>query len=261
METLSHGVVRLSLLPLRKEPAEQSEMISQLLFGEHYYVQELSPNNQWLKVRNAFDQYEGWISLKQHHAISEDYFDQINESEYKICTDLVARILFKQQVSYITSGAILPLLNNPIFKDEDNVAFNGAAKSIHQKLRVADMIVIADKYRNTPYLWGGRSPFGIDCSGFIQIVFRMAGYNLPRDSSKQFCKGQQVSFCEHQAGDLAFFAGKEGQVNHVGLITTQGQILHASGKVRVDSLDEKGIFNTEQNKYSHHLFELKRIIT
>lgn len=260
MKIESHGVVRLSLVPVRNEPADESEMISQLLFGEHYAVLEVSENGNWLKVQNAFDGYEGWIDLKQHHPISRAYFNQIDGSEYKICTDLVAKILFKQQLSHITCGAILPLLNNPIFKDEENVAFNGAAKSLHQKLSATSMIAIAEKYMNAPYLWGGRSPFGIDCSGFTQVIFRIAGYSLPRDSSEQILKGDEVEFEAAQAGDLAFFTNKEGKMNHVGLLIGEEKIIHASGKVRVDTLDEKGILDTEQNKYTHHLFKVKRII-
>lgn len=260
MQAGSHGVVRLSLVPMRKEPTDQSEMISQLLFGEHYTVLEVSDDSNWLSVKNAFDGYEGWIDMKQHHPISHAYFNQIDSSEYKICTDLVAKILFKQQLSHITCGAILPLLNNPIFKDEENVAFNGAAKSLHQKLGAASMIAIAEKYLNTPYLWGGRSPFGVDCSGFIQVAFRIAGYSLPRDSADQILKGQEVPFAEHQPGDLAFFTNKEGKMNHVGLLIGNEQIIHASGKVRVDSIDKKGILNSDQNKYTHQLFKVKRVM-
>ena len=255
----NYGVVRLSLVPMRSEPADDAEMISQLLFGEHYHVLEPSEEG-WIKIKNAFDSYEGWIDKKQHHAISEAYFDQIDSSEYKICTDLIEKILFNQQLSYVTCGAILPLLNNPIFKDEENVAFNGASKSLHQKLEVPALITLAKKYLNAPYLWGGRSPFGIDCSGFTQVVFRVAGYSLPRDSSQQILKGEEVSLAESEVGDLAFFTNKNGKMNHVGLLLGDEEVIHASGKVRVDRIDDKGIFNIKQNIYTHHLFKIKRVI-
>lgn len=260
MKAIDHGVVRLSLVPMRAESADSAEMISQLLFGEHYSVLEHSEDEKWIKVKNAFDAYEGWIDKKQHHSISKDYFNQIDSSEYKICTDLIAKILFKQQVSHITCGAILPLLNNPIFKDEENVAFTGSAKSLHQKLGVSSLLKFAKNYLNTPYLWGGRSPFGIDCSGFTQVVFRLAGYNLPRDSSQQILIGEEIGIEEHEAGDLAFFTNKEGKMNHVGLLMGDDTIIHASGKVRVDSIDEKGIFNKEQNTYTHHLFKVNKVM-
>ncbi|MFY0592715.1 NlpC/P60 family protein [Roseivirga sp.] len=260
IETGSYGVVRLSLVPMRGEPSDAAEMTSQLLFGEHYHVLEVSEEGNWIKIKNAFDSYEGWIDKKQHHAISEAYFNQIDSSEYKICTDLIEKILFNQQLSYVTCGAILPLLNNPIFKDEENVAFNGTSKSLHQKIEVTALVALAKKYLNTPYLWGGRSPFGIDCSGFTQVVFRVSGYRLARDSSEQILKGHEISLEESGAGDLAFFTNKNGKMNHVGLILEGGEIIHASGKVRIDRLDHKGIFNESEGVYTHHLFKVKRII-
>ncbi|WP_286757360.1 MULTISPECIES: C40 family peptidase [Roseivirga] len=261
MEALGYGVTRLSMVPVRGEPADAAEMTSQLLFGEHYTVLEESEDRKWLKVVNAFDSYEGWIDRKQHHSISKEYYRQISETEYKICTDLVAKILFKQQINHIVAGSILPLLNNPIFKEEENVAFNGTAKSMHQKWGVATLLNHAEKYLNSPYLWGGRSPFGIDCSGFTQVVFRTAGYTLPRDSSQQIAKGKEVDFADRKAGDLVFFTNSNGKMNHVGLLTEPDRIIHASGKVRIDVFDQKGIKNLEQNTYTHHFFKLKRIIT
>ena len=253
-------MVRLSLVPMRGEPSDAAEMTSQLLFGEHYHVLEVSDDDGWLRIQNAFDAYEGWIDKKQHHAISEAYFNQIDESEYKICTDLIEKILFNQQLSYVTCGAILPLLNNPIFKDEENVAFNGSSKSLHQKFEAPALVALAKSYLNAPYLWGGRSPFGVDCSGFTQVIFRVAGYRLPRDSSQQILKGTEVSLEDSQAGDLAFFTNKEGKMNHVGLILDNEEIVHASGKVRIDRLDGKGILNVKKNTYSHHLFKIKRVL-
>ena len=261
MNEIGYGVLRLSLVPMRANPSDASEMISQLLFGEHYMVLEASEDKKWLKIKNAFDGYEGWIDKKQHHQISKDYYDQIGETEYKICIDLVSKILFKQQINHVVAGSILPLLNNPIFKDEENVAFNGTSKTLYQKWGVATMMNQANKYLNTPYLWGGRTPFGIDCSGFTQIVYKTGGYNIPRDSSQQILKGKEVEFADRRAGDLAFFTNAEGRMNHVGLVMEDGKIIHASGKVRIDLLDEKGIKNSEQNSYTHHFYKLKRIIT
>lgn len=260
MEPIAFGVIRLTQAPLRAKPSDVSEMVTQLLFGEHYEVLEVHKNKKWVKVKNVFDGYEGWLDTKQHHPISEEYFNQINETEYKICTDLVSKILFKQQVNHITFGAILPLLNNPIFKDEENVAFNGSAKTLHQRLGISNIISQAQKLINAPYLWGGRSPFGIDCSGLVQIVFRVAGYALPRDASQQVLLGKEVAYEERLPGDLAFFTQKDGKVSHVGLLLENDEIIHASGKVRVDLLKKEGIFQVKQNTYTHPLFKIKRIL-
>ncbi len=259
MDQPEYGICRLSVVPVRRDAADSSEMISQLLFGEHYRVLEKSDGLTWYRIQNAFDGYEGWIDAKQHNEISEAYFTQINDSEYKISTDLFARMLYNKQVIHVVLGSVLPILNNPLFQYEEQLAFNGEAKSLHQKWSADLMISLAKKYMNAPYLWGGRSPFGIDCSGFTQVVFRVAGYKLARDSKDQILQGKEISLEDAQPGDLAFFTNKAGKMNHVGLIVKDGEIIHASGKVRIDQLDSQGIFNREINAYTHQLFKLRRI--
>lgn len=259
MDQPEYGICRLSVVPVRRDAADSSEMISQLLFGEHYQVLEKSDDGKWCRIRNAFDNYEGWVDLKQHKEISEAYFTQISDSEYKISTDLFARMLYKKQVVHVVLGSVLPLLNNPLFQHEEQLAFNGEAKSLHQKWSAELMVTLARKYMNAPYLWGGRSPFGIDCSGFTQVVFRVAGYKLPRDSKDQIMQGREISLEEAVPGDLAFFTNKAGKMNHVGIIVKDGEIIHSSGKVRIDQLNDQGIFNREINSYTHQLFKVRRV--
>ena len=260
MELSGYGICRLSVVPVRAEGADVSELISQLLFGEHYTVLESSEDGKWVYIQNAFDAYEGWIDIKQHHSISAGYFEQLDNTEYKICTDHTALILYNKNVVNVTIGAILPLLSNPLFVTEEQLAFNGEAKSIYQRWTVEQLLSIANKFLNAPYLWGGKTPFGIDCSGFTQQVFRISGYHLKRDSSQQIRQGKEIIFEERAAGDLAFFKNENGIMNHVGIILGDETIMHASGHVRIDRFDDKGIVNEALKKHTHKLFKIKRII-
>ena len=123
------------------------------------------------------------------------------------------------------------------------------------------MIDQALKYFNAPYLWGGRSPLGIDCSGLTQIIYKMAGYAIPRDAGQQVHCGKALSFIEEtKPGDLAFFDNDEGRIIHVGIIWEKNKIIHASGKVRIDNVDQFGIYNLETKRYTHQMRVMKRII-
>lgn len=254
------GICRLATVAMRKDPSDASEMISQLLFGEDYRVLNPSENGKWLKVQNEFDGYEGWIDKKQHSNISREFFQQINNSDYQISMDPIAALEFEGERHRVSMGSVLPLLSNPLFSEEENVSFKGKAKPIYKKLSKSAMLEQAKALLNTPYYWGGRSSFGIDCSGFTQLIYRLAGFQLPRDSSQQILKGEQIELKDAIEGDLAFFNNHEGRMNHVGLLCSNEQVIHASGKVRIDKIDSNGIFNDEQMSYTHHLFMVKRYI-
>jgi hypothetical protein len=260
MVSPDYGICRLSVVPVRAKGEDASELISQLLFGEHYTVLNSSDDRKWIYIQNAFDNYEGWIDIKQHHSITFDYFEQLDNTEYKICTDHTARILYNKNVVHVTIGAILPLLSNPLFVTEEQLAFNGEAKSLFQRWTIEQLLTVAKKYLNAPYLWGGKTPFGIDCSGLTQQVFRVSGYHLKRDSSQQICQGKEVTFEEKLPGDLAFFKNDNGMMNHVGIVLPDDSIIHASGRVRIDGLDSEGILDEVSNKHTHKLFKIKRIV-
>ena len=260
MEILEFGICRLSVVSVRKEGSHYSEQVTQLLFGDHYEVLEKSKDRNWLSIRCNFDQYEGWIDAKQHQGISPEYFEHINFAEFKITTDVTSTMLYNKSPHMILMGSIIPISNTELFKMEEQFAFNGEAKNVGQKREFEFIQNIARKYLNAPYQWGGKNPFGIDCSGFTQMVFKISGYRLPRDSSQQAVSGRPISLEEARPGDLAFFKNKEDKIIHAGILMADDKIIHASGKVRVDHFNEGGILNTDTKICTHELSNLRRIL-
>ncbi|MES2567208.1 MAG: C40 family peptidase [Bacteroidota bacterium] len=257
---MSFGICSLSIVPCRKEPSGTSEMVTQLLFGETYTIVE--DGEDWLKITTNYDNYPCWLNAKQHTPISE--------SEYKSLTietlssELVQVISETEhnKVFPITVGATLPNFKNGKLKiGSSEFLFEGHVNDGSIKKTVKDLKETAYLFLNAPYLWGGRSPFGIDCSGFMQVVYKLNGYQLPRDASQQVELGTPLSFVEEaEAGDLAFFDNEEGNIVHVGMILENQQIIHASGCVRIDKFDHYGIFHSDNKKYSHMLRVIKKII-
>ena len=258
MEITQKGICRLALAPIRNEPNDKSEMVTQLLFGDHYEILSSSQDMKWLKVKIVFDGYQGWLDASQHTTISEEYFNQINNSNYKISLDISSGLLHNRNHINVLLGSVLPISTNELFKMEEQLAFNGEAKSLSETRDFEFLKHIAFKYLNSPYLWGGKSPFGIDCSGFTQQVFRICGYSLKRDAYQQFEQGSDV--VNPQAGDLAFFKNSKDKISHVGIVLEDETIIHASGKVRIDKLDGKGIYNEERLTYTHQLVGFRRIL-
>lgn len=262
MKEIDFGVCRLSLVCVRKEPADQAEQASQLLFGDHYTVIEQTNNRKWIKIKINFDQYEGWIDVRQHQSIAKEYFDHLNNAEFKITTDITSTLLYNKSPQMVLMGSIIPISSSELFKMEEQFAFNGEAKNIGQRREFEFLRTIASKYLNSPYQWGGKSPFGIDCSGFTQMVFKICGYKLLRDSGQQVNQGKPIaSLGSSKQGDLAFFQNEEGKIIHTGILLSENKIIHASGKVRVDHINEEGILNLETKIYSHHLSGIRRILT
>jgi gamma-D-glutamyl-L-lysine dipeptidyl-peptidase len=260
-ERVDYGVSRLSIVPVRAESSDKAALVTQLLFGEHYKVVDVSKDKKWYKIEVNFDQYEGWIDSKQHHSISKDYYDYINRADFKITTDITTSILYNKTSLVIVMGSVIPISSSELFKMEEQFAFNGEAKSIGQKRDVEYLKNTAKKYLNTPYLWGGKSPFGIDCSGFTQMVFKINGYILNRDAAQQARQGKSVKFSEAKAGDLAFFKSNDGKITHVGMLLNDSKIIHASGKVRIDAINEAGILHADTGVNTHTLAHIRRIIS
>jgi len=261
MELIDYGVCRLSLIPLRKEPTDKSEQVTQLLFGDPYEVME-DADGKWLQVRINFDGYVGWIDSRQHHQVSKDYFIYTNKAEFKITTDITSSILYNKSKQVVLMGSVIPISSSELFKMEEQFAFNGEAKNLGQKREFEYLKNIAFKYLNAPYVWGGKSPFGIDCSGFVQMVFKICGYKLFRDSSQQASQGKSIkSKKDARSGDLVFFKNEADKVHHVGILLDGSRIIHSSGKVRIDQLTDEGIQNSETNSITHRFAHIRRILS
>ena len=251
------GVCNLANIPLRLEPSDRSELVSQVLFGEHFTV--LEHNQKWSKIQLAYDDYEGWIDTKQFQEITENQFQQLSKDSIVLNNDLIEYITSPNNLLMpIPLGASLSFLNNDAINTE-NLSFEGLKTSgIKPK---SNLINTAFMYMHAPYLWGGKTPFGIDCSGFTQMVYKLNGYKLLRDASQQANQGEALSFIEEsEPGDLAFFDNEEGNIIHVGIIMEDNYIIHASGKVRIDRLDHLGIYNAGLNRHTHKLRVIKKII-
>jgi len=261
MDPIDFGVTRLSVIPVRATASNRAEQTTQLLFGEHYEILEQTVDRKWFRIRIAFDHYEGWIDSRQHHSISAEYFEYMDRAEFKITTDLMSSLLYNKSPLPILIGSMIPISSSELFKMEEQFAFNGEAKNVGQKREFEYLRNVAQKYLNAPYQWGGRTPFGIDCSGFTQLVFKICGYTLLRDSSQQAGQGKAVEWTDGRPGDLAFFKNGEGKIIHVGIILGDDRIIHASGRVRIDHIDESGILNQETKVYTHQLAHLRRILT
>lgn len=257
---MQYGICLLSIVPCRREPDSTSEMVTQLLFGEQYSVTEIT--DSWIRILTAYDHYPCWISAKQHNRLSKTSFKQLQQQPMSYSGELV-QVIHNASVSFpVSIGSALPFLsNNKIIVDGYSFDFEGQVCQPESKKNAAEIIATGFLFLNAPYLWGGKSPFGIDCSGFTQLVYKLNGYQLPRDASQQVELGDPLSFVEEaEAGDLAFFDNEEGRIVHVGILLNNQQIIHASGMVRIDAFDHYGIFCADTKKYSHTLRVIKRII-
>lgn len=261
MEILDYGVCRLSVVPVRKTGTDQAELVTQLLFGDHYEVIEISQDRKWIRIRIHFDRYEGWIDAMQHHAVTKEYFDYAGSADFKITTDITSSLLYNKTPVPVLLGSIIPISGSELFRMEEPFAFNGDSKGLGLKREFEFLANIALKYLNAPYLWGGKTPFGIDCSGFVQMVFKIAGYRLFRDAWQQAAQGKAIkSFEERRPGDVAFFRNGENRIVHTGILLDNARIIHASGRVRIDRLGEQGIFNHENGARTHEFSHIRRVL-
>ena len=238
---MTYGICNLSAIALRKEPRHGSEMVSQLLYNELYMV--LDKTLEWVLVQTDIDRYQGWIQAKQFSAMSDEGFNLLKGRKPYLINKPFAEF----------RGKVLTL-GTPLYEPHSDTIEAPTVFNPEMMVTYAKMLLDA------PYLWGGRTIFGIDCSGLVQVCARLSGLLLPRDASQQMNCGELVYFLqETQPGDLAFFGNEEGHITHVGIIIGDEQIIHASGQVRIDYLDQTGIFNKERNEHTHRLQVIKRL--
>ena len=246
------GICNLSIVPIRKNGDDKSEMISQLLYGDLYEV--IEKKEKWLLIKTVFDDYKGWIDNNQFLEIkSEDLFKKLSKNEaYSL--DLI------NFVETLDKDLIPVLLGSKIsVSNHIKHIFDGQFSDKRKSRK--DMIQTAKLYLNSPYLWGGKTPFGIDCSGLSQMVYKINGYKIPRDAKDQVNLGRNLGFIEEsQEGDLAFFDNEEGEIIHVGILMKNNYIIHASGHVKIDRIDQTGIYNLNKKKHTHKLRTIKNII-
>jgi len=245
---------------MRAEPSHRSEMVSQALLGEP--LTYLEHSDEWTKIRLAHDGYEGWILNAQLHEISEDAFRSMVDAPPTLVADGINLLIHTQaeNTRLLGAGCVLPHYQDGTIQFlGDTYGFEGEIAS-QERTREA-IIRNAYGFLHTPYIWGGRTVQGIDCSGLSQMAYRLAGITILRDASQQATQGEVVSFLEEaEPGDLLFFDNEEGNITHVGIFLSQDRVLHASGSVRIDGLDQTGIYNQDQKRHTHKLRVIKRYL-
>lgn len=261
---MNFGISEFSIVPVRKDPSHRTEMSTQILFGERFKI--IDKIKGWVYIELLFDGSYGWV---ENSSIKE-----LNIEEYNLLTDnepvILPGISVAESINLPLLSEITLMPGSEIFglsSKTDEFSFAGKNYKLDFSVEIKSetnrdsIIDTAKTYMNSPYLWGGKSPCGTDCAGYVQMVYKINGISLPRDVGEQPGKGTTLSFVEEaQPGDLAFFDDDRGQVNHVGLLLEKNQIIHASDTVRIDKFDHQGIYREESDQYTHKLRVVKRIL-
>lgn len=238
---MNKGICTVTVAPVRSENSDKAEIVTEILYGESADILEVNKN--WTKIKMHYDGYEGWMDTKQIKPVTEEY-------------------LANRKVTLITEdfSSVMTLEGKTLLSMGSEVEFPAVASRRSHDTRES-IALTAKEFLNIPYLWGGKSFFAVDCSGFVQLVYKIHNVKMPRDTYQQAEVGETLSFVEEsQPGDLAFFENSEGKIIHVGIMLENQKIIHASGKVRIDTLDSSGIFNKEMNKHTHKLRVIKSVL-
>jgi hypothetical protein len=261
---MEYGIALLSITPVRRESSEKSEMTSQLLFGECFKILEMK--NNWVLIESLYDGHQGWVDEIMITEISMHTYNLLSSgASLTVRQKTLDLILADNSVQTIFAGSSLPFFNI----NASGFEIEGRQYRIKKKPHYPNIKNIRQEienivimYSNASYLWGGRSPFGIDCSGLTQVIYKICGIKLPRNALQQSDCGKPVpDLSQSKKGDLAFFAkGSPVNITHTGILLQQDRIIHASGSVRTDMIDEKGIFNEALDTYTHRLVSIRNVI-
>lgn len=253
-----------SVVPVRAEAREGAEQVTQMLFGELCEV--LEEQLRWLHVRLETDDQEGWVDAKMLSPMKKAeytaYHSALKESAMVAMPMAYAVSENNGQTIPLSAGTRLPAYKDGRFEvlgvgfriDPSMVITQPMTMSQEQLLQAVRFFL------NVPYLWGGKNAMGMDCSGFSQIILSLFGKKLLRNASEQAMQGRAVSgLRKAKAGDLVFFDHEDGRISHVGILIDTERVVHCSGRVKVEKIDEKGIFSAEQGGYTHHLVAIRRV--
>lgn len=257
---MTGGICYLSLVAVRAEPSSKSEMANQLLYGDIVDIDQTS--GEWIRIISRHDNYAGWCNIRQIELLNNETLEVISHSSRILVSSTTATIITggMPSLTLVQGSTLYKLSNGKLAGPGGEYHIAEGETRIPQNNYSEDIIELALSYLKTPYLWGGRSPFGIDCSGFTQMVYKMQGINLMRDAKQQAGQGMLINLmAETMAGDLAFFDNEEGQIVHTGILTGNGSIIHAHGEVRIDQVDHHGIYDKSKGKYTHKLRLIRRM--
>ncbi len=259
---MNFGICSINFIPIRKEPSTRSELVSEILFGEHFIIKEMFMG--WAYVSLNFDGIEGWVDCINITEINARLYDKLSAKSYAVSTNSFNIVSLNDNQIKITAGSSLPFWR--AIKKEFSL-FGTEFYKLHGEYNfkcgknVCNFITQgALAFSNSPYLLGGRTPFGIDSGGLIQLALKMARISISRNLNDQVLAGTQISFVEEsKSGDLAFFQNENGEIIHGGIIWEKNKIIHISDKVCVENLDQYGIYNNDR-RYTHNLRVIKRIV-
>lgn len=238
---MEKAICTVTVAPVRADHSDKAEIVTQILFGESFDILEVQKN--WTRIKMHYDGYEGWMDTKQYRIVNAA---DLESRKTSIITEDFSSVMMRDGKTLLSMGSEV----------EFPVVMSRRSHDLRESIALT-----AKEFLNVPYLWGGKSFFGVDCSGFVQLVYKIHNQKMPRDAYQQAEVGELLNFVEEaRPGDLAFFENSEGKIIHVGIMLEDQKIIHASGKVRIDTLDSSGIFNHEMNKHTHKLRFVKSVL-